>query len=118
MDKVRPISVALLAAVMLSACGGSARPTPITSHIVTLTWAASHQSGVNSAGGGYQVLINGKVSATVPYASGALAPTTAQVTLNTGIYSVAVRAYAALDAQGGSSGSYSALSQPLLISVP
>ncbi len=112
--------MALLAAAVLSACGGgtASGPKTITSHVVTLTWTASDQSGVNSAGGGYQVLVNNNVVATIPYVSGSTAPTSAKLTLTTGIYMLAVRAYAALDAQGGNSGSYSAPSQVLMITVP
>ncbi len=106
---------------MLSACGGGgggSNSTPSTTHVVSLYWAANHENGVNSLGGGYQVLVNGQTAATVPYTSGALAPTSTMISLATGVYTVTVRAYAALDAQGGGSGTYSAASQPTLVTVP
>ncbi|MDA8420384.1 MAG: hypothetical protein M0039_03855 [Pseudomonadota bacterium] len=113
-------ATALLTPIVLSACGGGGTPSsaPTTTHSVSISWNAAHQSGVNGPGGGYQVLVNGQVAATVPYVSGTLTPTSAQLVMKTGLYSVAVRAYATLDAQGGSSGSYSAPSQPLLVLVP
>ncbi len=103
-----------------SAGGGSTMGSsgPVTTHSVTLTWAANRESGVNSAGGGYQVSISGKPAINVPYVSGSSAPTTTAVLLNTGTYSVTVRAYAALDAQGGSNGRFSAASSPITVIVP
>ncbi len=120
MISVRFLGTALLLTILLSACGGGGGSTlaTITTHNVSLSWAANHQTGVNSPGGGYQVLVNGQVAATVPYVSGALAPTSTAIALKTGLYTVTVRAFAALDAQGGSSGTYSAPSQPIAVSGP
>lgn len=99
--------------------GGSGGLPPGTSRSVTLAWAPNHESGVNSAGGGYQVSISGQPTLTVPYVSGpATTPTSTTVMLNTGTYTVTVRAYAALDAQGGVTGSISAASLPLTVIVP
>jgi hypothetical protein len=107
------------AALALGACpSNSTPPTAATNHLVTISWAPNHESGVNKAGGGYRVFIVGKPPVDVPWVSGATAPTSTDVTLLTGSYSVTVAAYAALDAQGGSSGSQSAPSQVLTVNVP
>ncbi|MBI3529536.1 MAG: fibronectin type III domain-containing protein [Betaproteobacteria bacterium] len=90
----------------------------MTNHTVTLAWAPNHENGVNSAGGGYQVSISGQPTIEVPYAAGPTAPTSTVTTLQTGTYTVTVRAFAALDAQGGSSGRLSAPSQSLTVVVP
>ncbi len=105
------------AALALAACGGS-KSTPITSHQVTISWAPNHERGVNSAGGGYQMMVAGKPTINVPYAGGAATPTSTELTLTTGSYAVTVSAYAALDASGGSTGSQSAPSQAYTIVVP
>ncbi len=85
--------------------------------MVDLSWAANRESGVNRAGGGYRVDISGKPTTDVPYVSGLLAPTSITTTLFTGSYSVTVRAYAALDAQGGTTGTLSAPAQ-MTVQVP
>jgi hypothetical protein len=113
------LPVLVLSALVLSfiSCGvggtSSPPPTPVTIHPVTLTWAPNHEKGVNSAGGGYQVTISGQPAFDVPYT----APTSTTVLLKTGTYSVSVRAFAALDAQGGSAGSLSAPST-ITVRVP
>jgi hypothetical protein len=85
---------------------------------VDLSWAPNRETGVNSAGGGYRVEISGKPTTDVPYLSGLLAPTSLTTTLYTGRYTVTVRAYAQLDAQGGTTGSLSERSQTLTVNVP
>lgn len=85
---------------------------------MTLSWAANREAGVNGAGGGYTVSISGQPAIDVPWVSGPRAPTTRNVTLRTGSYTVTVTAYAALDAQGGDTGSRSAPSQALTVDVP
>jgi hypothetical protein len=114
-----PWKSALLAQVVLTlaACGGSSS-TSITSHHVTISWAANHERGVNASGGGYKVNVAGKPTIDVPYVSGAAAPTSTDLTLTTGSYAVTVTAYALLDAQGGSTGSQSAPSQAYTLRVP
>jgi len=87
-------------------------------HQVTIAWTANHEAGVNRAGGGYQVSITGQPTIDVPYASGPSAPTSTVAHLPTGSYSVTVKAYAALDPQGGATGNSSAASQPVPITVP
>ena len=110
----------VVAAVMLAACGGGGEssPAPITTHAVTLSWQPNRDSGVNRAGGGYQVSITGQPMIVVPYVSGPAAPTSATVMLTTGTYTVAVRAFAALDSQGGNTGSLSVSSVPIIVNVP
>jgi hypothetical protein len=91
----------------------------VTNHSVTLAWAANHEKGVNSAGGGYQVSISGQPTPIeVPFVSGPAAPISINATLQTGTYTVTARAYAALDAQGGSTRTFSAASQPHTVNVP
>jgi hypothetical protein len=109
---------ALLAgvALTLAACGGS-KSTPITSHSVTISWAANHERGVNASGGGYKVNVAGKPTIDVPF-SGSATPTSTDLTLTTGSYAVTVTAYALLDANGGSTGSQSAPSQAYTLNVP
>jgi hypothetical protein len=87
-------------------------------HLVGLAWAPNRESGVNRAGGGYQIAISSQPDINVPFVSGPSAPTSTAVRLPPGIYTVTVRAYAALDAQGGSAGTVSASSQSLTVSVP
>ena len=121
MTSARLIGVAILIAVGLSACGGGgggSSPPPVTTHSVTLAWQPNRDSGVNRAGGGYQVSISGQPTIIVPYTSGPAAPTSTTVSLNTGSYTVTVRAFAALDPQGGNTGSLSAPSQSLTVNVP
>ena len=117
MTGARLVGLALLLAVGVSACGGGASP-PVTTHSVTLDWQANRESGVNRAGGGYQVSISGQPTIIVPYTVGATAPTSTIVSLNTGSYTVTVRAFAALDPQGGNAGNISAASQMLILVVP
>jgi len=96
----------------------SFKPAAIATRDVVLSWAPNRESGVNSAGGGYQVSISGQPAINVPYTSGPTAPTTTTVALQAGTYTVTVKAYAALDAQGGSGGNLSAPSAPITVNVP
>src|SRR5208337_4272059 len=106
----------------LSSCGeGGNSSSAGATYPVTLTWGANRESGVNSAGGGYQVSVSSQATITtmnVPFVSGPSAPTWTTVLLNPGNYTVTVRAYAALDAQGGSTGSLSGASAPITVIVP
>lgn len=118
-----PWKTALLAAsaALHFACssgGGSSSSGPGTDHVVTLSWTANRETGVNMPGGGYIVSIPGQPDIDVPYVSGPLAPTSTDLTLRTGSYTVTVTAYAALDAQGGMTGSRSAPSQSITVNVP
>jgi hypothetical protein len=105
-------------ALTLAACGGSSSTKPAANHQVTISWAPNHEAGVNKAGGGYRVIVDGGAPISVPYVSGATAPTSADVTLFTGSHTVTVSAFAALDAQGGATGSQSLPSQSLAVIVP
>ncbi len=111
---------ALLTASTLAALGAcsSSKSSPGTDHVVTLSWAANREAGVNRAGGGYTIAISGQGPLDVPYVSGAAAPTTKDVTLRTGTYTVTVSAYAALDPSGGAAKTSSAPSQALTVQVP
>jgi hypothetical protein len=108
----------------ISSCGGGGGGNSSSAgatHSVTLTWEANHESGVNSAGGGYQVSVSSQATTTtinVPFVSGPSAPTSTTILLNAGSYTVTVRAYAALDTQGGNTGSMSAASAPITVIVP
>ena len=117
--KIR-LGVAILIAC-LAGCGGGGgggSPRPITNHAVTISWTASHETGVNSAGGGYRVTISGAPPIDVLF-NGTTTPTSAPpVILQTGTYTVTVTAFAALDSQGGATGSVSAPSQTLTVDVP
>ena len=109
----------LTASIAAVACGGGGggSPTP-TTHTVTLSWAPNRETGVNSAGGGYEVAISGMPSVDVPYVSGSGTPTTTTVSLLTGNYTVSVRAYAAMDPTGGTARHYSAASKAISVVVP
>jgi hypothetical protein len=118
-------STAVLLAVVCAACGGGGGggggppPAPPTPRDVTISWTASHEKGVNSANGGYQVSISGVPTINVPYVSGPTAPTSIFMPQMTpGTYSVTVRAFAALDPQGGGTQTFSAASQTLNLNVP
>src|SRR5687767_3933057 len=114
---MRRFLAGLLVASGLAACGGGGggsdapapapTPTPAT---VTISWNANRESGVNRAGGGYEVAVTGQSTRDVPYNSGSAAPTSTTFTLPTGTYTASVRAYAALDAQGGTTRTYSTAS--------
>lgn len=103
----------------LGSGGGTAQAQPAQpgQASVSISWYANHETGVNRAGGGYEVAISGEPTITLPYVSGSTAPTSTLVVLASGTYTVSVRAYAALDAQGGTTRTYSA-PQMLTVSVP
>jgi len=109
--------------LVLSSCGGSGggaggSTASASPRAVVLSWAANREQGVNSSRGGYQVTISGRPSTDVPYVSGPGAPTTVTAMLPPGRYAVNVRAFAALDAQGGSGTTFSAASQSIIVVVP
>lgn len=112
----RSLAAALAALAALAACSGGGDPAP-SERLVELSWTPNRERGVNAPGGGYLVEIGGS-TLDVPYVSGDLAPTFVTTTLWTGRHTVTVRAYAALDAAGGTGGSVSAPSQALVVDVP
>lgn len=117
----RRFAAAALFVVVLSGCGGGddgSSPAPAANHSVTLAWAANHEKGVNSTGGGYRIAISGQPTIDVPFISGPAAPTSTVTTLYTGIYTATVSAFAALDARGGSTGNLSEPSPPFTVIVP
>jgi hypothetical protein len=118
---IQVIVAAIVSMFLLSACGGGGGggATPATNHKVTLTWSPNHEKGVNSLGGGYKVTISGQPAPIdVPYISASgVSPTSTMVTLSTGTYTAMVSAYAALDVNGGTTGSASATSS-ISIVVP
>lgn len=75
-------AVFLVALFLLAACGEGFMTIPSKGSF-TVSWNASKESGVNSAGGGYRIYFAGKsgfdlsqaLYVDVPYASGPLAPT-------------------------------------------
>ncbi len=119
--KIRLGVIALIAAGCLAACGGGGGgggpSTPPGPRQVQISWAANHEKGVNSAGGGYTVSITGQPPINVPWVTGPTAPTSTSLILQQGTYTITVTAYAALDAQGGATGSTSAPAQQT-IAVP
>jgi hypothetical protein len=119
--RLRFAALLLFGVGLLAACGGAeggGGGGRSGSHPVTLAWAPSRESGVNRTGGGYQIAISGQPALDVPYVSGSSAPTSTTAKLPTGSYTVTVRAYAPLDAQGGSTGTLSAPSQSITVTVP
>ncbi len=124
------IGASVLVALSLGACGGgggggggnSAPPptTPATMHTVTITWTANREAAVNSPGGGYKVNISGQPQIDCPFsgfATPCTSPTSVQVSLLTGAYTVTVVAYSALNAPG-KIGSTSLPSASVPINVP
>jgi hypothetical protein len=117
MTRLFRYGAALLILGVLSACGSS-NSTPPADRAVALSWNQSRESGVNTAGGGYRIDIAGRNSVYVPWIPGAGTPTSTTLRLPSGTYTVAVVAYAALDAQGGTTGNESAPSQSITVTVP
>jgi hypothetical protein len=120
----------VITALLIGGCGGGgggaatsttppSTPTAIY-HNVTISWVANREKGVNSTGGGYKISISGASSSqiNVPYVSGLSAPTSTIVPLSAGSYTATITAYAALDAAGGTTGTVSVPSAPILITVP
>lgn len=112
--------LAALFAAALVGCGGGGGGAPgdnapVGPAAVTIAWNASRESSVNRPGGGYEVAISGMKAIDVPYASGSAAPTSTTVTLPSGSFSITVRAYGAIDAQGGTTRTYSGASQVLAV---
>jgi hypothetical protein len=101
------LGIAIALTLMLSACGDGGSE-PAGSFPVTISWTPNREVGVNAPGGGYEVNLAGQASLDVPYVSGPSAPTMVTVSLLPGTHTVRVRAYAAFDAQGGTTRTFSA----------
>ncbi|MEJ2060686.1 MAG: hypothetical protein P8Y64_09405 [Gammaproteobacteria bacterium] len=127
-------AIALLT-LLLSACGGGGGGSSSSSTYnfnsssnVLVSWTASHESAVNTTGGGYIVYYSqtagfspggsGVQSVNVPYVSGTLAPTSTTINLAGGTWYFQVEAYSALNPPGGSSGSQSSPSAEISVKVP
>ncbi|HWP34949.1 MAG TPA: hypothetical protein VNM66_05065 [Thermodesulfobacteriota bacterium] len=80
---------------------------------MTVSWAPNRETAVNRPGGGYHVLVDGTVVATVPFGSGPLAPTETTVELPSGTHVIQVRAFSNLNG-----GTTSAPSAPVAVTVP
>lgn len=110
---------ACLAAVgcLLAACSGAdggsraADPTMAVADAaaVRVSWTPNPETAVNQPGGGYRVyhapspnfpLAGAAGIVDVPYASGALAPTSAQLSLSTGTHYLKVVAYSVINPAG------------------
>jgi len=96
---------------------------------ITISWAANREAAVNTMGGGYIVYFSqssgfnpgdaGVSSQTVPYVSGAAAPTSATITVATsGTWYVRIAAISLLDAPGSIGGSQSVASSQTSVNVP
>ena len=135
MNKVWTMSLrvgsSLLAAVVFFGCGGGSdsspapTPPPAATRNVQISWSANNESRVNTTGGGYRVYLSttsgfnitdpGVTVVDVPYVSGALAPTSTTVTLNSATtYYVRVVAYSAFPTANTSS----APSAQITVAVP
>jgi hypothetical protein len=120
----RSVGALLTAGLLLIGCSGGGSDGPPScdgvecdGRLVTFSWTANRESRVNTAGGGYEVQISGLDPVLVPFVSGATSPTSVAIRLPRGNYNVSVRAFAALDAQGGTSRTYSDAAQSS-VSVP
>src|SRR4051812_14194349 len=75
-----------------SSTGGGAGAPPQENggltRVVSLSWTPNRESGVNSAGGGYEIAIGGATTIDVPYTADANAPTAIEVPLEAGTYAV------------------------------
>ena len=118
-----------VAALRLGSCNGvdKVRLSQEVISNIEVSWTANLETAVNSAGGGYIVYYSihpgfstsSAKSVNVPYVSGATAPTSVRIaTLTPETYYIRVVAYSALNPPGGSTGSTSAPSTEIAITVP
>jgi len=109
--------------IALHGCGSGSGESFTAPRSVTVSWASSPETAVNSAGGGYRVYYStdpnfvphGAPAAVVPYA-GAAAPS-ATLSLSVGTYYVRVVAYSSLPVPGGGT-AVSAPSTAVVVRVP
>jgi hypothetical protein len=94
---------------------------------ILVSWAASHASSVNKAGGGYRVYYSlnsgfstsGALYVDVPYVSGATAPTSASIpNVGDGKYYIKIVAYSSLVGPSGGTESASGTSVETSVTVP
>lgn len=125
--KFQILLLALISLAVIS-CDGTGTSTPPPTYNVSVNWNANRETAVNTTGGGYTVYYStsagfnigdaGVTSIDVPYVSGALAPSAITVKLATaGTYYFKIIAYSALNPPGGSSGSQSAVSAEISVTV-
>ena len=131
--RVALITISLIVFISLAGChskssdgtpSGPAQPATLVTYPVTVTWNANREAAVNKAGGGYTVYyhttsgeeLNG-TAVSVPFVSGATAPTAAVLNLAAGTYYVKVVGFSAI-ASGSSASSQSVPSTEVSITVP
>ena len=112
----------LLIPLILAGCRGNAKSvSTAASHDVKLSWQPNREAAVNRAGGGYTIYYSTTANApaasttevSVPYVSGAAAPTTATLNLMPGTYYIRISAFSALNG-----GTLSEASPEITVSVP
>ncbi len=107
----------------------STTPTVCTGgpYNILVSWTANREKAVNTTGGGYLVYystsspVNTSTAqnVTAPYAAGATAPTSKTITgLSCGTWHFRIVAYSALHPSGSASGSRSADSSEVNVTVP
>jgi hypothetical protein len=107
----------------------TATSTPCSggSYNILVSWSANREKAVNTTGGGYLVYYSTTTpvntstatSVDVPYVSGSTSPTSKTITgLSCGTWHFRVVAYSAIHPSGSSSGSRSADSSEVTVTVP
>jgi hypothetical protein len=92
---------------------------PIVS-MVTVSWTANREAGVNNIGGGYTLYhsttpgfsLEGAESVDLPYESGSTAPTSTTLAMLTGTHYIKIVAYSALNPAGGPASSQLTVTAP------
>lgn len=121
--RTRILKAALASAMFgIAGCGGggggggapsSATPPPPTMRTVALSWVPNRETAVNRPGGGYHVIVDGAVAATVPFGTGPLALTETMIELPSGTHVIQMRAFSNFNG-----GTTSAPSAPVAVTVP
>lgn len=108
-------------------CGRSFTAAPPgKTYEVLVSWTANHEKAVNQTGGGYTVsygrtwdfVFDSGTKIDVPYVSGNSAPTSTTLGLTAGTYYIRIKAYSSLNGPGVTTGSVSAASSVVAITVP
>lgn len=130
MDNTLKNLIYLFILVLVTACGGGGGSAPITVSEVNISWNKNLEAAVNRNGGGYKVYYSlnsgfttddaGVVEIDVPYISGDLSPTSAQIKPlpASGTYYLRIAAYSALNNPELSGGSISAATTQTTFLVP